>query len=354
MITKEIKQKLDLLEEITATQGKQKAIETANQWLSENIYIPDDYIVLGILHKDDIKTAMYYFGLALALNNNLPGKKPIVYEQMIDTFLKIKNNVLAMTLCRYAISSFCTSKSIVRLLQEMTGDNIPGMLISFQPKSASVYIRDILLRHLPIGHFNLDQSANGGRTQEIHEYQMVALANGFATAHNHLPATPENKHLISKYLPKMVVHVRDPRSTAVSFAHMVNNPKSDLYNRYEKFSIEEQIDLQVKKNIPEDVKWISGWLEAEKDPDFTTEIKFTRYDDLVDDGEGFFRNIFEYYGIDPDKYMLKVKKPSKSGESQYREGKKYGWRDDLNEEQKKLAQKLIPEEFFDRFDWPLA
>ena len=171
-------------------------------------------------------------------------------------------------------------------------ENIPGILLNSLPNTGSCYNWEAIRHTLGIPTIMIGSWAWFPNDVAIPS-QVKLLANGGAIAKHHSPATFEFAAPVSYYLDKMWVHVRDPRSVALEWRYSlvtlktINNPEqmaflNPLYcpKGFFELSKTEQIEVMVQNMLPECIEWVLGWLDAEADPDFKTEILFTQYEKL--------------------------------------------------------------------------
>ena len=118
--------------------------------------------------------------------------------------------------------------------------------------------------------------------------------------------------------------------------------------------IDKKIDWQIDNYyVPADIEWISGWLKADTDPDFPCEIHFSKFEDLVHNPKKYFQDILSFYGLPEEKFTY-PKKPRFKLKTQFRKGSTDEWREVLNKEQIQKINALIPEAWFERFNWPIT
>lgn len=246
--------------------------------------------------------------------------------------------------------------------KEIQKEPFPGILFNALPKSGSTYIGKGICQGLNIkilGVHNLGISAGAYFPKDlIMVAQIKELASKGYFTQAHLDASPMNLQLLKKYLPKLIVHLRDPRQAILSLVHHFNaynkrDPEA-LYKTYPaptkdyfSLSLENQIDWVIKNYFPAYIEWILGWIEAQKREDFL--IKFTTYEDFLEDEDFFYENILEFYDISSAKF--KKFNPPKDQSSHFRKGQKDEWRFVFTEKQQKWVTAQMPEVLFDLFPW---
>ena len=247
---------------------------------------------------------------------------------------------------------------------------LPGILMNTLPKSGSVYTLNAISvgltlprRWISLGTYPDDII--------VLDHLVRLLAPGGAVAHEHLPATEYNLRLLGRHLHRVVVHVRDPRMSALEFVHhystledqvdrqiydmMMLAPPRDYFSSW---SMTERVGWVVDNVLPANIRWIEGWLDAAEDPSPELKILFTRYEDLVKDEDAFFASILDFYGIDKSLWTFKPftpkahPDPQREGEYHFRNKRVDEWRDVFTPEQAEKARRMMPERLLERFAWP--
>ena len=239
--------------------------------------------------------------------------------------------------------------------------DIPGIMLTTLPKSASVYIRQILSRYLdiPEGSVQIGRFPDGLIVPELTQQ----LAQGGAVAQCHV--LPKNHNLVtleSCGIDRIVVHVRDPRQAMLSWVHyltQMRNEQVDLSSlnvvpseeSYFSWSLTDQITWHIENYQPLLNKWIGDWLDASDDLR-NVKIHFTKYEDLVSDPKEFFNSILRFYDIDSSLEGVQKGDSPQPGELHFRKGEIDEWRDVFTVEQANRASKIIPQRLFKQFGWP--
>ncbi len=281
----------------------------------------------------------------------------LAYLNLAEVALATGNRRLAFQVCMAAIRVGCTMARFGEILKELTGKERPSILVNCLPGSGSIFIRNKLMEGLGLVNYNLGDTAFPHFTLDPYMVQRVSM--GWVTTHSHFPATPINLHHLDLMVPKMVVHVRDPRPALLSQVHhLINNPKwiKVHYPRppadYETRSLTEQIDWYLDNMIPLYAEWIEGWVDAASDPELSTEILFTRHDDLAEDPQAFFNSILDFFEIDRGEFRADLSRPVREKADHFRKGDNNEWREVFTAEQADRAARLIGERVLDRFGWP--
>ncbi len=260
-------------------------------------------------------------------------------------------------------------------LPEEGRKKIPGILLNTLPKSASVYLWNALSTGLDIPKMRV---SGGWWPVDLAVPELLkSLARGGAITQEHLDPSWQNKVALSNYLDKMVVHVRDVRSSTLEMAHHLLTIReqsleslSTIDKRYWPdgffdMSFTEQLDVQVQNYLPDAIKWIEGWLDASEDPSFRTAILFVQYEKFVADEKTYFDTILAFYlsgashgGIEKSRFDFqpftprKADNPLHEGEFHFRNARVDEWRDVFTPAQLENAAAMMPDRLLDRFAWP--
>ena len=179
----------------------------------------------------------------------------------------------------------------------------------------------------------------------------------------HAGAIEANMKTLPIITDKILVIIRDIRQSVVSkvayseYLRYSGNISALLKYQYPDdffhWSIEKKIDWQIENYyVPSDIEWISGWLKIDEDPNFPCEIHFSKFEDLANNPKKYFKDILSFYGIPNEKFTY-PKTPTFKLKTHFRTGSTDEWRVVLNNEQIQKINSLIPEEWFDRFNWPV-
>lgn len=246
----------------------------------------------------------------------------------------------------------------VEIREQILSRAVPSIYINTLPKSGSVYIRDTLMKALNLNHLPL---AHGYFPYDVLDADpLAAMQHGGRIAQEHVPPLTINLQLLPSFVPKMILHLRDPRQVLLSWIHFFNRmykeghfftmprrcPAPDM--DYYKWSLDKQIDWTIDHNFPNFIWWIQNWLDAlPKIKDFR--VLVTTYDDLIKDEEIFFKKILDFYEIPTKKFIQP--KVSKDANVNFRSGNPDEWRTVLTAEQQKRCTEQMPDIFFEKFSW---
>lgn len=223
-------------------------------------------------------------------------------------------------------------------------------------KSASIYIARTLYLGLdmpPIIITNMDHRPMWYIIPE----KLDHLVHDGGFAREHLLPTPENIMLLKERGLRMVFHVRDIRQYVLSFANyhfdFVSQGNKQLIQEYRDrgldvmhWTLEDFIEKFIQ-SIPTLVRTIQGWLNVYYEG--TLPVLVTTYEEFVDDQDAFFKKILAFYDIPEDEFK-RVFVP-KDWQCNFRNGTKDEWRTALTLEQQERINAMVPEEFFELFNW---
>ena len=178
----------------------------------------------------------------------------------------------------------------------------------------------------------------------------------------HAGAIEANLKTLPLITDKILVIVRDIRQSIISkiayseFLRYNGNISALLQYQYPDgffhWPIEKKIDWQIDNYYtPADIEWITGWLKADANPNFPCEIFFSKFEDLVTNPKKYFQDILSFFEIPEEKFIY-PQKPKFKSNTHLRKGSTNEWKEILNVRQIKKINNAIPDDWFDRFNWP--
>jgi hypothetical protein len=246
---------------------------------------------------------------------------------------------------------------------------VRAIFINTLPKSGSVFITKALQEGL-----NRKQkpiSSGYWMNDVIDEYQLYRASDKHWISQTHLPASSRNLSLYEQYTDRVVVHVRDPRQSTLSWCHHLNKSftenkylvvKADMgvripdwffadgmYDYDTKTPHARQMDWLIEHNIRACVAWIRQWLDAHERERSRLRILFTTFEEFHRDDRAFFGKILSFMDIPEASFQSPA--PPKEGHDHYRVGKVDEWRQVYTEQQQQQATALVPAELYERFGW---
>jgi hypothetical protein len=153
---------------------------------------------------------------------------------------------------------------------------------------------------------------------------------------------------------KLIVHVRDPRQSILSFVHHL-----DLYPDHlvavkrvaEKAAPDGDMAAKTEAVLGEydkSVKWIEGWVGLSSE----FEILFSTFEDFVTDRAAFVDRYLAFYGGPTEYFDRDAALTDHSGtDYHFRSGKVDEWREVLPAHLAKTLTDRLPEPLMERFNW---
>lgn len=178
----------------------------------------------------------------------------------------------------------------------------------------------------------------------------------------HAGAIEANLKTLPLITDKILVIVRDVRQSIVSkvayseYLRFSGNVSALMQYQYPinyfHWPIEKKIDWQIDNYYtPADIEWTTGWLKADANPNFPCEIFFSKFEDLVTNPKKYFQDILSFFEIPEEKFIY-PQKPKFKSNTHLRKGSTSEWKEVLNVRQIKKVNNAIPDDWFDRFNWP--
>lgn len=234
---------------------------------------------------------------------------------------------------------------------------LPPILINALPKSASESIwnklangLNIAQAHVSIGLFP-DCMAVPARLR--------ALGQGGVSAKEHMPATSHNLNSLAESgVERVVVHIRDPRQSLLSWAHFL---ESDVSKRllapiwrkttpsagFFREPFPTQIDWHIDNYLPIVIRFIEQWVAVRDDESARVSVCFMTFEEFRTDPSAYFERFLEFYAIDRGLFA-----PEAEAEVVHlRKGALDEWRESFTAAQSERAWSLIPAALADEFGW---
>lgn len=246
-----------------------------------------------------------------------------------------------------------------RITFDVGSTDIPPIIINTLPKSGSVYIAHTLGNSLS-AHFDGGKLCGGVFPHyEIDAEKCEILRQKRIVCQEHFSATPEGIDTVARFVDRVVLHLRDPRQSTLSFLHHMNKFQTENPGQtkttyvppddYMEWPFEKQLDWHIDNYLVGAVGWLNGWTEVLDSKDCPIKIHVTKYEELLEDHIKFFRGIFSFFDIDPSAPPLIL--PPQTAAMHYRQGTVDEWKNVYNEAQKKRAAEILGDDLRRRFDW---
>tara|TARA_B110000008_G_scaffold119766_1_gene122447 strand:+ start:1654 stop:2856 length:1203 start_codon:yes stop_codon:yes gene_type:complete len=266
-------------------------------------------------------------------------------------------------------AKFFLSKSIsIQRAQKIKNCETGLIVFITMPRSGTGYVGNSLMSGLGLKNLNseipyIDSWFPDYGIIPFPDYlsypNFTPMKNGYLHAHS--PAIEPNLWSLSLITDRIIVNFRDPRQALLSWVYYMEYLRFTgnlsalidykIPDGYFEWTIDKQIDWQINEYfMPINVKWINGWIEADKNPEFSCKIYFSLFENLVNNPRKYFQEILSFYGISENKFVY-PEKPTFKGKTHIRKGRTDEWRVALSKKQIEAINKIIPEEWFDKFNW---
>ena len=234
---------------------------------------------------------------------------------------------------------------------------LPPILINALPKSASESIWNKLANGLNIAQAHI--SIGLFPDCLVVPHRVRELGQGGVVAKEHLPATSHNlKTLQAAGVDRMVVHLRDPRQSLLSWAHFLEGdvskrllapiwrkttPPAEFFSK----PFTTQIDWHIDHYLPIVMGFIEGWAATRDDESAGVAVHFMTFEEFRTDPGAYFESFLDFYGIDHGLFA-----PDAEAEVIHlRKGALDEWRECFTAAQADRAWSLIPAALADEFGW---
>ncbi|MFN0064605.1 MAG: sulfotransferase domain-containing protein [Chlamydiales bacterium] len=232
----------------------------------------------------------------------------------------------------------------------------PIMLVSL-PKSGTFFIGETLCQYFHTSPVWTSTKPSFPVGSLIHSQFFQFLAKR-AVAYQHIAPSPSNLSLVEENLDKILLHVRDPRETLVSWVHHLDsiyakNTKRQLQQSFTQvpeeyflWSFKEKIDWQIARFYTDSITWLEEWMTY-IDSDPKLQVHVSTYAQLKKDPLHLFQSIISFYGGNPHRFSGKNMIDVKAGQYNFRKGDSNEWKHVLTEEQKALVTDLLSDELLE-------
>src|ERR1700722_5266764 len=235
----------------------------------------------------------------------------------------------------------------------------PSILIVTIPKSGTIYTSQLLARGLDLTAAAV--SAGGFSRYTIDIEKIAAFAGGGQLAMTHCDGCAENLHILSGFLDRWVVHIRDPRSVLLSWVHHLdrlyderNNGTHQLLYTYPtppagyfELPFPERIEWNIANFLPQAIRWIKDWLDVYDCGRHN--ILLTTYTELARTERAYVEKGLDFYAIPRSAF---VDCPIDKTACHFRVGREDEWAQVLTRDQIARTTRMIGRPLLDRFGWP--
>ncbi|HAT13269.1 MAG TPA: hypothetical protein DCS91_06605 [Microcoleaceae bacterium UBA11344] len=328
--------------------------------------------------KPDFVEALSKLAEAMRRNNQL--EKAIYYckeiikinPNSVETHFQLGNNLLLQGKRDEALRSYYRSNQI-KLAEARNQGEIGTICLCILPKSGTVYIMNSLMDGLSLPPYSPEHLCVEGVWPDyywkVQSSELFKKSVSCIMAANHTNANDWNLFTISMVVDRLVVNIRDPRQGLLSLIHYWDNLYREMIDKgqeqashylisfswfpenYFFMPLTDKITWQINNfYLPQAIKWIEGWLDAEANPSFYPKILFTRHEDLASNPQGFFQSILDFYEIEKSRFKFPQKPEFKQG-THHRKGRIDEWREVFTAEQAEKSSSMIPKRMLERFGW---
>ena len=233
-----------------------------------------------------------------------------------------------------------------------------SILIVTIPKSGTVYLKKMFENGLGLVPYIMSNQYFP-RDQLCFD-AMDRFTRGGLLVSAHTDPSAENLQVLDAFVPKWVVHFRDPRSVLLSWVHHVarlaNESRStDLLRvtpapprALHAWTFEKRVDWHIDNFLPAVNQWMLDWLTVASQ--MPQRILITEFATLKEREQDHAGMILDFFGIDRSCYRHRP--PEKNVELHFRTGNYHEWRNAFTPSQVKRVKGMIPPLLFDRFNWP--
>lgn len=231
-----------------------------------------------------------------------------------------------------------------------------GLFLSTLPKSASAYIWMALATGLNLRPERISNNVLGETEMvDLERLEKLSCRGGFV-AHGHFEPTDYNLAALNQHVGKLVVHVRDPRQTILSWAHYLPSiAKGKVASNHQwapwiERPLAERIDRTIEWFLPRQLEYLRSWAEAIDSGRISIPTLITRQDELLANPALYFSTILDFYEVDPS--VFSAPPAPQKGELHFRAADSTEWRRELPTAQVTKIQDLVPDSVLERFNWP--
>ncbi len=234
---------------------------------------------------------------------------------------------------------------------------LPPILINALPKSASESIWNKLANGLNIAQAHV--SIGLFPDCLVVPHRVREFGRGGVAAKEHLPATRHNlKTLAAAGVDRVVVHLRDPRQSLLSWAHFLEGdvskrllapiwrkttPRAGFFRQ----PLATQIDWHIDNYLPIVIRFMEDWVAVRNDESSGVSVCFMTFEEFRTDPSGYFDSILDFYAIDRRLFA----EDAEAEVIHLRKGALDEWREFFTADQTDRAWSLIPDALADEFGW---
>ena len=222
------------------------------------------------------------------------------------------------------------------------------------PKSASEYIPDVLGACLDIPAY-FGGTHTFPRNRVIPRLTAISSRGG-ALLRLHMEACEANFAILKEAgIPRLVLHLRDPRQATLSWVHMlrrIDDKRFDLDRlsytpvvriEFRDFDLPDQLDWAVTNFYPRLIQWLTDWIDALPELERDMAVLVTTFADFVDDPGKYFEALASFHSIELDNIDSVLQAHPPTSTQNFRAGKTDEWREVFTRDQQRRMWERIPE-----------
>ncbi|MCF8033693.1 MAG: sulfotransferase domain-containing protein [Desulfarculaceae bacterium] len=243
------------------------------------------------------------------------------------------------------------------LREQLANIKVNPILITTMPKSGTYYLSALFSQGLQVKKMVL--SDQYFPYDKVNFPRVIQFARGNHVSQDHFPASEINLYHISRYMDRLVCHIRDMRQALLSYVHYLGTFNDsvethafiypELPDNFFQMELPDKIDWGIDSWLPLLVEWTNQWLEAADSKKFGLDIKITQYENLVANPQDYMVELLEFFDIPAAR--LKFPEIKRDQEVHFRKGNPDEWREVLSDEQKNRANQIIGQTLMSRFQW---
>lgn len=170
--------------------------------------------------------------------------------------------------------------------------------------------------------------------------------------HTHVRATRHNLGLLTQSgIRQLLVHVRDPRQSFVSYYFHSQNAMGLIRSRYanpefDSLDDQERFRWFMEFYYPRFINWIAEWFQVELQiSGYPFSLHISTFEDMLKTGQaGLVRDVCDFYGVVPNSPPVEQK-------HRLRKGIADEWRSVIPESYHPALWDMIPANLAERFGW---
>ncbi len=237
------------------------------------------------------------------------------------------------------------------------GDNLPLMVISTLPKSASESIWNQLAEGLGLAQCYLSLGLFPDCC--LVPARVAEAARGGLVTKEHIAPTAHNLATLAQSgIERVIVHHRDPRQATLSWVHFA---RDDVNRRlmaplWRKIvppaqvlggDLGGQIDWCIENFLPLLIRFLEDWRAADADPERPISALFMSFEGFRTEPAGYFERVLEFYGVARERFAAEAQ----AEVVHLRKGEIDEWRGVFTEAQRRRAWDSIPGDLAEAFGW---